>query len=225
MECRLLQEHARALDRVLNQYTAKNITLSTLGKITLQTKSENSSLYTNVVLPEGFFLELSVGSPVTVEFQKLKFYYQEMEYLDIRLERHFVELFWKFKDHTFSKTICVSYTHLKSIDFEFYEAFDVQKALLQEIIRNIHHAEITFGLNEQMVFHGLGSSHGTKMQMENRTRVRNLHFSVQRRILKTIAESGFEKYEFMVDKEERRLCVFGELSGLFVSYLTACHIE
>lgn len=213
------------LDRVFGGSTAKTIVMSTSGNLTLQTRMENASMYTNVVLQEEFFLELRVKDRVAVEFQKVRFYLHEMEFLKIRLERYFVELHWKLKSHMLTKTLCISYTGLRSIDFEYQESFEMEGSVVQEIVKQFMCSEIMFVFKKTIAIYNIESPEGTSLVVENHTKIGDLAFSMLRRNMKTATEGGFSKFDFLVDRKERRLSICGRCDGISVTHLMPIYIE
>lgn len=225
MECRISPENAKLLDQTLGQNTVKTIYLSTTGNITLQTRLENSTLHTNITLLKSFFLELLVKKNVTVEFQRTKFHRHEMEFLEIRLDDYFIEFYWKFKQHTFTKVFCISYVALKSIDFEYQESFELESSLIQEVIRQLTCSEIMFCFEDNTVFRNAVALEGTFLAVPNSSRIRNAAFSVLRKSVKAATEGPFEKYDFLVDRKERRLNICAECDGIMVSHLTSVYVD
>lgn len=225
MECKIPPESAKVLDKVLGNNTIRSIVISTAGNLTLQTRLENSSLYTNIVLSEDFFLELEVKDRITAELQKVKFYIYEMEFLKIKLENYFIELEWKFKSQTLTKTLCISCTSLRSVEFEYQESFEMEGSLVQEIVRQFNCSELLFVFGERIRICSAEFPEGTFLETENHTKIRGTAFSVLRRNIKAATEGSFEKLEFLVDRDEQRLSICMQCDGIVVSHLTPIYIE
>lgn len=225
MECRISPESARLLDQTIGQSATKTVYLSTTGNITLQTRLENSTLHTNITLLKSFFLELQVKKNMTVEFQSTKFHRHEMEFLEIKLEDYFIELFWKFKQHTFTRVLCISHVALKSIDFEYQESFELESSLVQEVVRQLTCSEIMFCFEDRTVFRNAAAPESTFLAIPNSSQIRNAAFSVLRKSVKAATEGPFRKYDFLLDRRERRLNICAECDGIMVSHLTSVYVE
>lgn len=224
MECKLSMESARTLDRIMGHPTIRTIVLSTLESVTLQTRLENSILCTNIVLTKDFFAELKIKSSMTVEFPKVRLCYPEMEFLEIRLDNYFVEFYWKFKSHTLTRTLCINYAELKGIDFEYQESFELDATLLQEVVRQLSGDEIMFSFDDKIVFYNVASPEGTRLEIKNNTRIKNAKFSVLRKCVRAATESPFEKYDLLIDRDERRLNICMSSDGIMVSHLASVYI-
>ncbi|KAL0265592.1 UNVERIFIED_CONTAM: hypothetical protein PYX00_011305 [Menopon gallinae] len=191
-----------------------------VSAVRVQTRLENSTLHTNVTLLKSFFLELLVKKNTTVEFQSTKFHRHEMEFLDIKLEEYFVEFYWKFKHYTFTKVLCISHVSLKSIDFEYQESFELESSLIQEVVKQLVCSEIMFCFGDMTVFRNALVPESTFLAIPNSSRIRNAAFSVLRKSVKAATEGPFEKYDFLVDRRERRLNICAECDGITVSHMT-----
>lgn len=225
MECKIFPENARIIDQILRSTTVKTVAVSTVANITIQTKFENSNLYTNIVLQREFFVELQVKEKTVVEFQKIKFYMHEMEFLNIKISNYFVEFYWNFKTHTHTKTLCIGKTTLKSINFEYQECFNIDASLLKEVIKQLLSNEIAFNFEDKIKFYNVEAPSGVSIEVENYTKMHKICFSVLRRSLKAVSEGPFDTFEFMLDCKERRLSICTGHDCLSVIHILAVYIE
>lgn len=162
---------------------------------------------------------------MTVEFQSTKFHRHEMEFLEIKLGDYFIEFYWKFKQHTFTRVLCISHVTLKSIDFEYQEVFELEGSLIQEVIRQLPCNEIMFCFEDRTVFRNAVAPESTFLAIPNSSKIRNAAFSVMRKSIKAATEGPFMKYDFLIDRRERRLNICAECNGIIVSHLTTIYVE
>ncbi|RVD91205.1 hypothetical protein TUBRATIS_23510 [Tubulinosema ratisbonensis] len=225
MLCRISKENSKILDKIITNYSPKNIIINITEEIILFLKLENNILYSKLKLQNDFFDKLLIKENRNICIPKTNFYFPEMEFLEIEANSYEIIFFWKLKTHERKKTFCIIEREPFKIEFEMSRSFKLDSFLLQEIIKHLCFTEIGISFNEFITFYSIESHMNSFVQIKNESEFYDLSISVLKRSLKNAVDKIISHCDFFIDEENCKMCVYYENENICFTHLMPIFIE
>lgn len=225
MLCRISKENAKIIDKLILNYSPKNIIINITEEITLFLKLENNILYSKLTLQPDFFDKLFISQSQSISIPKTNFYFPEMDFLDIELNSYEIIFFWKFKSYERKRSFCIIEREPYKIEFEMTKSFKLESFLLQEIIKHLNFTEIGISFTDLITFYNLECQTSSFVKIKNESEFYDLNISVLKRSLKCSIETIITECEFFIDENNCKMCICYESDNICFTHLMPIYIE